>query len=140
MVRDTPLLKRVQKVTIEPHLTLFWRYQNLSVNYLSTIEAIYYLYMEYAEQFEGGILTKEGNTKTRHSVIDTKKTILNKSGRFFFCLLFTDLCTYCKLFHKQFHLQPISFFIPDNNRLGRKSSAVLTMGLIERSRILVILL
>lgn len=37
MVRDTPLLKRVQKVTIEPHLTLFWRYQNLSVTARTTL-------------------------------------------------------------------------------------------------------
>ncbi|KAG0741868.1 hypothetical protein G6F57_004269 [Rhizopus arrhizus] len=52
MVRDTPLLSKVQKVTIEPRLTFFWRYQNLSVNYLSTIEAIYYLYVEYTQAYE----------------------------------------------------------------------------------------
>ncbi|ORE06419.1 DTW-domain-containing protein [Rhizopus microsporus var. microsporus] len=52
IVRETPLLQKVQKVTIEPRQTFFWRYQDISVNYLSTIEAIYYLYVEYAQQFE----------------------------------------------------------------------------------------
>lgn len=52
MVRNTPILQQVQKVTIEPRLTFFWRFQNLSVNYLSTIEAIYYLYVEYSQAYE----------------------------------------------------------------------------------------
>ncbi|GAN03880.1 DTW domain-containing protein 1-like [Mucor ambiguus] len=52
MVRTTPILQKVQRVTIEPRLTYFWRFQNLSVNYLSTIEAIYYLYVEYAQAYE----------------------------------------------------------------------------------------
>jgi DTW domain-containing protein YfiP len=52
IVRGTPLLQKVQKVTIEPRTTYFWRFQNISVNYLSTIEAIYYLYIEYAQAYE----------------------------------------------------------------------------------------
>ncbi|CAO3609077.1 unnamed protein product [Mucor hiemalis] len=58
MVRGTPLLQRVQKVTIEPRLTHFWRFQNISANYLSTIEAIYYLYYEYCQAYE----LKEGES------------------------------------------------------------------------------
>ncbi|KAI8075851.1 DTW domain-containing protein [Gilbertella persicaria] len=54
IVRDTPLLQKVQKVTIEPRSTFFWRYQEISINYLSTIEAIYYLYVEYAQAYEEG--------------------------------------------------------------------------------------
>ncbi|KAL0088043.1 DTW domain-containing protein [Phycomyces blakesleeanus] len=52
MVRETPQLGLMQKVTIEPRQTYFWRYQQLSENYLATIEAIYYLYREFAETYE----------------------------------------------------------------------------------------
>ncbi|KAI9256385.1 DTW domain-containing protein [Helicostylum pulchrum] len=52
IVRGTPLLNKVQKVTIEPRLTSFWRFQDISENYLSTIEAIYYLYVEYSQAYE----------------------------------------------------------------------------------------
>ncbi|KAI9487168.1 MAG: DTW domain-containing protein [Benjaminiella poitrasii] len=52
MVRGTPILQRMQKVTIEPRSTYFWRFQKISVNYLSTIEAIYYLYVEYSQAYE----------------------------------------------------------------------------------------
>ncbi|CAO3676835.1 unnamed protein product [Umbelopsis vinacea] len=52
IVRLSPQLKNVRKVTIAPRKTLFWRYQSLSENYLATIEAIYYLYREYAEAYE----------------------------------------------------------------------------------------
>ncbi|KAG2171658.1 hypothetical protein INT43_008038 [Umbelopsis isabellina] len=52
IARLSPQLKNVRKVTIVPRKTLFWRYQSLSDNYLATIEAIYYLYREYAEAFE----------------------------------------------------------------------------------------
>lgn len=52
IVRNTPLLQRVQKVSIEPRLTNFWRHQKISVNYLSTIEAVYYLYVEYAQAYD----------------------------------------------------------------------------------------
>ncbi|KAI8337859.1 DTW domain-containing protein [Blakeslea trispora] len=51
IVRNTPQLQKVQKVTIEPRSTFFWRYQDISVNYLSTIEAIYYLYVEYTQAY-----------------------------------------------------------------------------------------
>lgn len=54
IVRETPQLEKIQKVSIEPRLTYFWRFQELSPNYLSTIEAIYYLYLEYAEAYELG--------------------------------------------------------------------------------------
>ncbi|KAI8579517.1 hypothetical protein K450DRAFT_241356 [Umbelopsis ramanniana AG] len=52
IVRLSPQLQNVRKVTIAPRKTLFWRYQSLSENYLATIEAIYYLYREYAEAYE----------------------------------------------------------------------------------------
>lgn len=52
IVRGTPILQKVQQVTIEPRETFFWRFQKISVNYLSTIEAIYYLYVEYAQAYE----------------------------------------------------------------------------------------
>ncbi|KAG2203790.1 hypothetical protein INT47_012723 [Mucor saturninus] len=52
IVRNTPLLQRVQKVSIEPRKTNFWRHQQISENYLSTIEAVYYLYMEYAQAYD----------------------------------------------------------------------------------------
>lgn len=54
IVRETPALKSVRKVTIAPRKTHFWRYQNLSEHHLATIEAIYYLYREYDEAYEGG--------------------------------------------------------------------------------------
>lgn len=52
IVRGTPMLEKVQQVTIEPRETFFWRFQKISVNYLSTVEAIYYLYVEYAQAYE----------------------------------------------------------------------------------------
>lgn len=54
IVRETPALQNLQKVTIQARKTNFWRYQQKSENHLATIEAIYYLYREYAETFEGG--------------------------------------------------------------------------------------
>ncbi|KAG2224268.1 hypothetical protein INT45_000299 [Circinella minor] len=56
IVRETPLLQRMQKVTISPRKTHFWRYQQMGENHLATIEAIYYIYREFAETYE----TKEG--------------------------------------------------------------------------------
>ncbi|KAI8997319.1 DTW domain-containing protein [Pilobolus umbonatus] len=47
IVRNTPLLQNMRKVTIAPRPTSFWRFQNISINYLSTIEAIYYLCLEH---------------------------------------------------------------------------------------------
>ncbi|KAI8141736.1 DTW domain-containing protein [Fennellomyces sp. T-0311] len=52
IVRETPILQRMQKVTIAPRVTHFWRYQQLSENHLATIEAIYYVYREFAEAYE----------------------------------------------------------------------------------------
>ncbi|KAI9495593.1 DTW domain-containing protein [Zychaea mexicana] len=53
IARETPQLQRMQKVTIAPRKTHFWRYQQKSDDHLATIEAIYYLYREFAEAFEG---------------------------------------------------------------------------------------
>jgi DTW domain-containing protein YfiP len=39
-------------VKIKNQKTRFWRFQNLSENYLATIEAIYYFFVEYYEAFE----------------------------------------------------------------------------------------
>ncbi|KAJ2558133.1 hypothetical protein EV175_000938 [Coemansia sp. RSA 1933] len=46
MVRDNPGLGCMQKVTIWPRKTRFWRYQNFDDRYLATIEAIYFLYRD----------------------------------------------------------------------------------------------
>ncbi|KAJ2385861.1 hypothetical protein H4S02_004127 [Coemansia sp. RSA 2611] len=48
MVRDSAQLQRMQKVTIRPRRTRFWRYQNMDEQYLATIEAIYFLYRDSA--------------------------------------------------------------------------------------------
>ncbi|KAK9728471.1 hypothetical protein K7432_001015 [Basidiobolus ranarum] len=55
MVRDSPALQKLRKVTIKPRKTMFWRYQKISENYLSTIEAVYYLYREYYEAYQSDI-------------------------------------------------------------------------------------
>ncbi|KAI8393472.1 DTW domain-containing protein [Radiomyces spectabilis] len=52
IARETPGLQSLQKVTISPRETHFWRYQQLSEHHLATIEAIYYFYREYAEAYE----------------------------------------------------------------------------------------
>ena len=62
IVRETPLLQRMQKVTIAPRKTHFWRYQQMGENHLATIEAIYYIYREFAEAYE----TKEGSYDGRY--------------------------------------------------------------------------
>ncbi|KAL1924253.1 uncharacterized protein VTP21DRAFT_7288 [Calcarisporiella thermophila] len=49
MARNIPALARLPQVTIAPHETTFWRYQNKDINHLATIEAIYYFMREYAE-------------------------------------------------------------------------------------------
>ncbi|KAI9310867.1 DTW domain-containing protein [Dichotomocladium elegans] len=54
IVRETPILQKMQKVTIAPRKTHFWRYQQLSENHLATIEAIYYLYREFGEAYNQG--------------------------------------------------------------------------------------
>ncbi|CDH51548.1 dtw domain containing protein [Lichtheimia corymbifera JMRC:FSU:9682] len=53
IVRETPVLHKMQKVTIAPRKTHFWRFQQLSENHLATIEAIYYVYREFGEMVEG---------------------------------------------------------------------------------------
>ncbi|ORX45845.1 DTW-domain-containing protein [Hesseltinella vesiculosa] len=52
MAREAPQLQKLQKITIEPRNTLFWRFQHMSENYLATIEAIYYTYREFADAYE----------------------------------------------------------------------------------------
>ncbi|KAI9030803.1 DTW domain-containing protein [Phycomyces nitens] len=52
IARDTPSLQKLQKVTIAPRITHFWRFQQMSENHLATIEAIYYLYREYCQTYE----------------------------------------------------------------------------------------
>ncbi|KAJ1964781.1 hypothetical protein IWQ62_002837 [Dispira parvispora] len=51
MVKYTEGLDRVQKVTIQPRATRFWRYQQFSDNHLATIEAIYFFYREYYDAY-----------------------------------------------------------------------------------------
>ncbi|CAO3637162.1 unnamed protein product [Cunninghamella blakesleeana] len=52
MAKETPQLKGLQQITIEPRQTYFWRFQQKSDNHLATIEAIYYIYREYADAYE----------------------------------------------------------------------------------------
>ncbi|CAO3648514.1 unnamed protein product [Cunninghamella echinulata] len=52
MAKETPQLKGLQQITIEPRQTHFWRFQQKSDNHLATIEAIYYIYREYADAYE----------------------------------------------------------------------------------------
>jgi hypothetical protein len=42
----------MQRVTIAPRKTHFWRFQNVDDQHLATIEAIYYLYREFGETYE----------------------------------------------------------------------------------------
>ena len=46
ILRD-PKFERVRHCKIKPHKTLFWRYQCISEEYVSTIEATYYFVNEY---------------------------------------------------------------------------------------------
>ncbi|KAJ2780782.1 hypothetical protein H4R18_003250 [Coemansia javaensis] len=54
MVRDHAGLRSMQRVTIAPRRTRFWRYQSLGDSHLSTIEAIYFLYRDSAGSGYGG--------------------------------------------------------------------------------------
>ncbi|KAI8981955.1 DTW domain-containing protein [Mycotypha africana] len=49
IAHNTPILNKMQKVTIAPRKTTFWRFQNVDDQHLATIEAIYYFYREYFE-------------------------------------------------------------------------------------------
>ncbi|ORX85218.1 DTW-domain-containing protein [Basidiobolus meristosporus CBS 931.73] len=48
ILHNTPEFEKVRKVKIPTQKTTFWRYQNCDETHLATIEAIYYLYKEYA--------------------------------------------------------------------------------------------
>ncbi|KAL7314743.1 hypothetical protein PS15m_006274 [Mucor circinelloides] len=52
ITNNTPILKKMQRVTIAPRKTHFWRFQNVDDQHLATIEAIYYLYREFGETYE----------------------------------------------------------------------------------------
>ncbi|KAG9297132.1 hypothetical protein G9A89_019413 [Geosiphon pyriformis] len=52
IIRDTPSLASMRKVTLKPQKTLFWRFQNKDEHHLATIEAIYYFLKEYDETYE----------------------------------------------------------------------------------------
>ncbi|KAL4213682.1 DTW-domain-containing protein [Rhizopus microsporus] len=52
IARETKVLQNMQKVTIAPRKTTFWRFQMVDDKHLATIEAIYYLYKEYGESYE----------------------------------------------------------------------------------------
>ncbi|OBZ83219.1 DTW domain-containing protein 1 [Choanephora cucurbitarum] len=52
IANNTPVLKKMQHVTIQPQKTHFWRFQNVDDQHLATIEAIYYLYREYGQTYE----------------------------------------------------------------------------------------
>ncbi|KAJ2029581.1 hypothetical protein IWW57_001657, partial [Coemansia sp. S610] len=46
MLRHSPKLRNMRKVTVSPRRTKFWRYQNFDDSYMATIEAIYFLYRD----------------------------------------------------------------------------------------------
>ncbi|KAJ1648666.1 hypothetical protein J3B02_004906 [Coemansia erecta] len=46
MIHNNPRLQLMQKVTVKPRKTRFWRYQNLDESFMATIEAIYFLYRD----------------------------------------------------------------------------------------------
>ncbi|KAJ2478837.1 hypothetical protein EV174_004189 [Coemansia sp. RSA 2320] len=46
MIYHNPRLQRMQKVTVNPRRTRFWRYQSFDERYMATIEAIYFLYRD----------------------------------------------------------------------------------------------
>ncbi|KAK9718167.1 hypothetical protein K7432_005710 [Basidiobolus ranarum] len=48
ILHNIPELSKIRKVKIPTQTTTFWRYQNCDSTHLATIEAIYYLYKEYA--------------------------------------------------------------------------------------------
>ncbi|KAI9476083.1 MAG: DTW domain-containing protein [Benjaminiella poitrasii] len=52
IANNTPVLRKMQYVTIAPRQTHFWRFQNVKDDHLATIEAIYYFYREFSETFE----------------------------------------------------------------------------------------
>ncbi|KAJ6241597.1 dtw domain-containing protein [Anaeramoeba flamelloides] len=53
ILRD-PRIKDLPKIQINNYKTRFWRYQNISVHYLSTIEAIYYFFKEFVTHKNNG--------------------------------------------------------------------------------------
>eukprot|EP00128_Syssomonas_multiformis_P013923 Colp12_sorted_trinity150504_noHs@12529 len=53
-VLRAPQLQHLKRVRIRVERTRFWRVQNLDPFNLATVEAIYYLYRHYAEDFECG--------------------------------------------------------------------------------------
>ncbi|OMH79217.1 DTW domain-containing protein 1 [Zancudomyces culisetae] len=46
------ILQNMQRVTITPRKTKFWRYQSLDSSYMATIEAIYFCYYEYSNAMQ----------------------------------------------------------------------------------------
>ncbi|KAI9358959.1 DTW domain-containing protein [Pilaira anomala] len=52
ITNNTPILQKMQRVTIAPRKTHFWRFQVVDDNHLATIEAIYYLYLEFGQTYE----------------------------------------------------------------------------------------
>ncbi|KAI8645598.1 DTW domain-containing protein [Parasitella parasitica] len=52
ITKNTPILNKMQQVTVAPRKTYFWRFQNVTNEHLATIEATYYLYREFGETFE----------------------------------------------------------------------------------------
>ncbi|KAJ2718521.1 hypothetical protein GGI07_005714 [Coemansia sp. Benny D115] len=46
MLHHNTKLRLMQKVTVKPRKTRFWRYQSLDDSYMATIEAIYFLYRD----------------------------------------------------------------------------------------------
>ncbi|KAJ1985085.1 hypothetical protein H4R34_000262 [Dimargaris verticillata] len=53
MVKYSPVLNQMRKVTLLPRQTRFWRYQQCDESYMATIEAIYFFYREYYEAYAG---------------------------------------------------------------------------------------
>ena len=53
VVVNHPKIQHLPRAVISSHDTIFWRYQNISTTCLSSIEAIYYFYKEYAMVMNG---------------------------------------------------------------------------------------
>ncbi|KAJ2601162.1 hypothetical protein GGF39_001403 [Coemansia sp. RSA 1721] len=54
MIHNNVRLQLMQKVTVKPRKTRFWRYQNLDESFMATIEAIYFLYRDSVGDGYGG--------------------------------------------------------------------------------------
>ncbi|KAI8872155.1 hypothetical protein GQ42DRAFT_161508 [Ramicandelaber brevisporus] len=93
IVINSPKLLKMRRVTIRPRATLFWRYQQKSAAYMATIEAIYFMYRDYAEAVASRQQQQQQQQQQTES--DTAVTAAGYDGRYdnllFFYKFFYDL-------------------------------------------------